>query len=68
MWFIVLGERMDCRGVFGGVAFWRGDVRMERLWGWRFLCRDGRRVLVGGLDFCTGWDFVVIAWRIEGGI
>ena len=21
MWFIVLAERMDCRGVFGGVVF-----------------------------------------------
>ena len=22
VWFIVLWARMDCRGVFGGVAFW----------------------------------------------
>ena len=69
---------MDCRGVFGGVAFCGGGILWSgRLCGWRFwgsgrffewLCGDGSRWFVRVLDFCAGLDFVVISKRIGGGL
>ena len=35
VWFIVLGARMDCRGVFGGVAGLGGGVVVGVAFLWR---------------------------------